>query len=397
MKRFCITLVAMVMCTIGYSFEVKNSDGVTIFYSYRNNSTQEVEVTTGYSKKYTGSVVIPEEVSYLGKKYKVTGIANNAFKECYDLTSVTIPEGVISIGDYAFYQCENLLSVTIPNSVTSIGSYAFYNCYDLSSVTLPEELTTIEIGAFVHCSSFTSITIPSKVTHLGGAVFQNCYKLNSITCLNTTPPDIEMSGVFWCSLNNVSDANDIYTYVPLHVPKGSGDLYAATFEWRNFKKIREDIELDETELYADLTIKQGEIGYTRQTLNKGATYKIFIGSLGNYKVNTVTFNSEDVTKDVVDGYFTIPALQEDSELSISYEKEITDIRSISSLTNVKVTAHNGEINISNIDESSTVSVYSSDGKLTYSIPSALGSVRVPIHSEGLYLVKVGSRSYSIAL
>lgn len=57
-----------------------------------------------------------------------TGIGWSAFYRCYDLTSVTIPNSVLSIGDWAFAGCYSLISVTIPSSVTNIGVWSFYGC-----------------------------------------------------------------------------------------------------------------------------------------------------------------------------------------------------------------------------------------------------------------------------
>ena len=47
---------------------------------------------------------------------------------CYSLASVTLPEGLESIGKNAFYQCYSLASVTLPESLKSIGKGAFSQC-----------------------------------------------------------------------------------------------------------------------------------------------------------------------------------------------------------------------------------------------------------------------------
>ena len=112
-----------------YNIAVENADGVTIYYNYINDG-KDLEVTykTSNYNSYSGSVVIPEEVTYMNRTRKVTSIGNTAFANCISLTSITIPNSVTSIGNSAFYGCSGLTSVTIPNSVTSIGNYAFMRC-----------------------------------------------------------------------------------------------------------------------------------------------------------------------------------------------------------------------------------------------------------------------------
>jgi hypothetical protein len=70
------------------------------------------------------------------------------FYECADLTSVTIPGGVASIGDDAFEQCYSLTNVTILDSVTNIGAEAFLDCSSLGSVTIPGSVASIGDDAF---------------------------------------------------------------------------------------------------------------------------------------------------------------------------------------------------------------------------------------------------------
>lgn len=95
-----------------------------IYYEVVSSSDMTCRVTSG-NEKYTGDIVIPDQVTYNKKTYTVTIIGSEAFSGCSELTSITIPNSVIDIWQYAFRGCSSLTNVTIPNSVTSIGSYAF--------------------------------------------------------------------------------------------------------------------------------------------------------------------------------------------------------------------------------------------------------------------------------
>ena len=104
----------------------------------------------------------------------VTSIGSSAFQSCDRLTSVTIGNGVTSIGDQAFQSCTSLTSVTIGNGVTSIGDSAFRDCYSLTSVTIGNGVTSIGSSAFESCSKLTSVTIPDSVTSIGNQAFSYC-------------------------------------------------------------------------------------------------------------------------------------------------------------------------------------------------------------------------------
>ncbi len=114
------------------------------------------------------------------EKY-VTNVGQNAFRECRNLTSVTIPNSVTSIGGGAFSYCSSLISITFPNSVKTIGVNAFIDCSALNSINIPESVTNIGEAAFLNCSSLTSIAIPNSVTNIGKRAFAYCSSLTSIT------------------------------------------------------------------------------------------------------------------------------------------------------------------------------------------------------------------------
>ena len=110
----------------------------------------------------------------------IVGIGSSAFKGCSSLTSATIPNSVTRIEDWAFYNCSSLTSITIPNSVTSIGNSAFRDCSSLTSVTIPKSVETIEQDAFRYCKALTNVTISNGVMKIGGEAFRGCPSLTSV-------------------------------------------------------------------------------------------------------------------------------------------------------------------------------------------------------------------------
>ena len=104
--------------------------------------------------------------------------------------NTVIPGSVTSIGDYAFSNCSGLTSITIPESVKSIGEYAFNGCSGLTSVTISKSVKSIGDGAFKDCTGLASISIPEGTTRIGCYVFSNCSGLTSVSI----PSSVEIIG-----------------------------------------------------------------------------------------------------------------------------------------------------------------------------------------------------------
>ena len=168
-------------------------------------------------------------------------------------TSITIAEGTLGIADIAFWGCENLSSITIPNSVTSIGISAFYEtawfdnqpdglvyaglvAYGYkgtmpagTNISIAEGTLGIAGGAFSD-PGLTSIVIPSTVTSIGCEAFLN-RGLTSVTCLAITPPNLSNTSGLFPFPSHVTNKATLY------VPRESLSAYQAADNWKDFSEI----------------------------------------------------------------------------------------------------------------------------------------------------------------
>lgn len=102
MKRYLFLTLAVLLCTLSASAYDFMVDGIAYC---KNDDGKSVYVTTGGA--YTGDIVIPEHVAYGDRLYTVTSIGGRAFMGRSDLTSVTIPNSVSSIGRRASERWRN--------------------------------------------------------------------------------------------------------------------------------------------------------------------------------------------------------------------------------------------------------------------------------------------------
>ena len=182
----CLFTALLLLCSLTATANNFEVDGINYNILSENDKTVKVIYKGEFYNEYTGNVVIPECVTYNGTTYTVTSIGFQAFRDCFGLTSITIPNSVTSIGSCAFSGCYGLTGeLVIPNSVTSIDVCAFDGCSGLTSIEIPNSVTSIGNSAFSNCSGLTSIEIPNSVTSIGKWAFDRCTGLTSATIGNS--------------------------------------------------------------------------------------------------------------------------------------------------------------------------------------------------------------------
>ena len=118
---------------------------------------------------------------------EVTSIGKEAFKGNKTITSVTILEGITSIGYAAFQNCTKLVKVSIPSTITEwpeegseYENNAFRACKNLKELELAEGLTILGQCAFYNCTGLEEVRIPSTIETFQNKVFYNCTGLKKV-------------------------------------------------------------------------------------------------------------------------------------------------------------------------------------------------------------------------
>ena len=226
-------------------------DGV-LKYSYSTGGNEATVIQDDSYKELT-EVNIPATVTLDGKSYNVTAIGNSAFRYCYYLTSVTLSDGLVSIGNYSF-QYNSIGEIAFPNSLKSIGEGAFEDCWQITAVTLPDNLKSVGRGAFSYMSNLQKVVLPSSIQSIGDYAFFYNQNLTSVESHIKKPFGISESVFAITSTWDNTNYVDIYTpsSATLYVPVGTIDLYRNTAGWKNFENIVEmnmaEVKLSKTSL-----------------------------------------------------------------------------------------------------------------------------------------------------
>ena len=157
-------------------------------------------------KQSIAEVVFPDTIESIGE---------NAFCFCTAMNSLNLPPNLKEVGNTAFLNCliilnpdtvyersafsdnRSLVSITLPDGMTSLGGKGFLSrCVSLAQIDLPESLTSIPDGALSSCTGLTEIQIPLSVNTIGGSAFYGCTGLKEVV----VPEGVtEISGQTFCN------------------------------------------------------------------------------------------------------------------------------------------------------------------------------------------------------
>ncbi|MBP5364481.1 MAG: leucine-rich repeat domain-containing protein [Bacteroidales bacterium] len=313
-KNTFIIFLLLVIAAQAQAYDFK-SDGLC--YNIINyEEPYEVEVTYEYKTSSTDpkgnyegltSAIIPETVTNPknNQTYVVKSISDFAFCYCKDLTSITIPKSVTSVGgaisvdgatviynflsskltdinvdnDNAYFSSTNGIlfnknkteiicypkarkgAYIIPDGVVRIGDLAFCECYELSSITIPNGVIDIGPFAFMSCYGLTTVTIPDGVKNLGVHAFNGCKNLTSIT-LPGSINEIPMYCFSNCEFTSIT------------IPEGVKTIDSSAF-W-NCHKLA-SISIPESVIYVYKTICSGLLEYAEYLGNEKNPYLCCMG------------------------------------------------------------------------------------------------------------------------
>ena len=160
----------------------------------------------------------------------ITYVGTYAFRDCAELTSVSLPAGLEEMGSSVFRYCESLTSITIPAGVTSIGGDFFYGCASLKSVTLPDSLWDAGGCTFMDCASLTSVRLPANLRDIAWWMFKDCTSLTSVTIPRGTV-EVKKEAFDGCtSLKNVTFTGSAADWKGVTIRPGNTALTSAAIK-----------------------------------------------------------------------------------------------------------------------------------------------------------------------
>ena len=335
-----------------------------------DSDAKTATLTANTGEKYSGDIVVPEKVMASdGVEYPVTSFGDNAFKECGELKSITIPSAVTSLGNYCFYYCSGLTNVTIPSSVTSLGSGCFAYCSGLTSIIIPSSVTSLNYYCFYGCSK------------LEKAIFQGKLPQNTIKC------DLQSTCIFYVPKAYLQDYKDAlgskYSYIYASKDETSGE------------------QKPEQCAVPAISYAEGKLTFASATPN--AEY--------HYTITDTDMASDAYSKDGIvklsaayniSAYATADGYKPSDKATATLYWVEANLQNTTTNINqtatrgIIVTSNDGIVTLSGLNNDETVRFYTVDGKQLGAAKAINGTASQAV-SESVVIAKMGNQTIKIAV
>ena len=170
--------------TVAYGFGVIECEAPIIqigdeAFKYAHNMTS-ITIPPAVNSIGVNAFIDCKDLKVIHGYEGVRSLEIGAFQNCAALESFHIPEGVVTVSAELFSGCGNLVDVVVPETVTAVETSAFKYCSSLVSLDLPEGVTSLGKNAFSSCSSLEYIRLPYGIKELPATLFEDCSALKSV-------------------------------------------------------------------------------------------------------------------------------------------------------------------------------------------------------------------------
>lgn len=186
MKRFILSIL-VIICTLNIFSIAAYADDSAYTFDFDMTSGKIYKINIK-SQILRLDVVVPESINGI----KVRSIGSGAFKDCYKIEKIILPDTIEDIGEYSFISCVNLKEINIPKKVSAIGKFSFYGCGKLETIDIPDNINEIEEYTFIGCENLNRVSLPKNLKVINKYAFQGCSNLNNFKI----PDSVEYIGKY---------------------------------------------------------------------------------------------------------------------------------------------------------------------------------------------------------
>lgn len=370
-------------------------------------------------------------------------IKGHAFGYLNKITSLTLPNSLEIIGGSSFWFSSSIVNLVIPNSVTSIGSFAFAGMYNVETITISNNVNELPRSCFSSASKLNTIISLNPIPpSLEAEVFKNCpliaeiyvpnaavssYKIASgwgdgfydkiFAIPSSSTIDLSVNYNPGGSVKDVSStvvsgsvvtidegSNKTFTIVPLAGYIVSAMTYNSADvldQLVNNQYTTPNVDSDATlnvtfeKVEYKLSIESAENGAVVMLCAYGATPSFQFTPSAGWKLHTVYYNGVDVTSQIVDGKYTIPAIDADGALNVSYVSDSPTLAPTFSSSNIQVYNSSLGIVVSGVPQGETVSLYGINGALLKTEISGSNNLVFPAQKGTIYIVKTQHKAFKV--